>query len=251
MAKPKRPQAKRGDDEGKLDPVEATTPAADSTDGGRNEVYPFPPRDDPSDLLSETMEIMDGMNSQWAAQRYYIAQLIGSEDPDLLMGFFVAEFGISLRQARELGSGDITFLLAALYQWKNEPPESRPGILAEVRKRRDAFTKTLRTAELTDEMRRMCKAFVAAASKGGDWNLDGTEGERSAAICLPDLVTLLQMAAMVHKSKSTFDRLKKRGLPDPVVEGGGGKTALYDWKIVRPWLTAKFGVPLPEKFPRL
>ncbi|MFI5457595.1 MAG: hypothetical protein ACHRXM_19305, partial [Isosphaerales bacterium] len=66
---------------------------------------------------------------------------------------------------------------------------------------------------------------------------------------LPDLVTLDQAAARVHRSKRTLERYKTKGtLPEPTVEGGGGKFALYDWKIMRPWLTKEFGVILPERF---
>jgi hypothetical protein len=65
-----------------------------------------------------------------------------------------------------------------------------------------------------------------------------------------DLVTLAQVAAAVHKSKRTLEDRKTKGtLPEPVVEGGGGKTALYDWKVMRPWLEREFGMILPERFP--
>jgi hypothetical protein len=66
---------------------------------------------------------------------------------------------------------------------------------------------------------------------------------------LPDLVRLDQAAAAVHVSKRTLERCKTQGtLPEPTVEGGGGRPALYDWKIMRPWLTKKFGVILPERY---
>ncbi|HKM56158.1 MAG TPA: hypothetical protein VJY33_22310, partial [Isosphaeraceae bacterium] len=59
-----------------------------------------------------------------------------------------------------------------------------------------------------------------------------------------------QAAAAAHTSKRTLERCKTEGtLPDPIREGGGGKPALYDWKIMRPWLTENFGIILPEKFP--
>jgi hypothetical protein len=67
---------------------------------------------------------------------------------------------------------------------------------------------------------------------------------------LPDLVSLDQAAAAVHTSKRTLERHKTEGnLPDPVREGGGGKPALYDWKIMRPWLIETFGIDLPERYP--
>jgi hypothetical protein len=64
------------------------------------------------------------------------------------------------------------------------------------------------------------------------------------------LVTLRQAAAMVHCSKRKLESFKTRGeLPDPAVDGGGGKTAYYDWKVMRPWLESHFGVKMPEIFP--
>jgi hypothetical protein len=55
----------------------------------------------------------------------------------------------------------------------------------------------------------------------------------------------------VNGYKRTLERYKTSGeFPDPYVEGGGGKAAYYDWKIIRPWLTEKFGMELPEHYPR-
>jgi hypothetical protein len=66
----------------------------------------------------------------------------------------------------------------------------------------------------------------------------------------PDLVTLNQAAAIVHVSKRTLERHKTSGkLPDPAIEGGAGKAARYDWKVMRPWLESKFKMKLPEVFP--
>ena len=67
---------------------------------------------------------------------------------------------------------------------------------------------------------------------------------------LPDLVTLTQAAAMVHRNKRTLERYKTKGtLPAPAVEGGGGKPDLYDWSVLRPWLEQTFGIKLPETHP--
>jgi hypothetical protein len=68
---------------------------------------------------------------------------------------------------------------------------------------------------------------------------------------LPDLVTLDEAAAAVHRKKRALENYKKMGiLPPPKVRGGGGKPALWDWKVIRPWLEANFEVgSLPEKFP--
>ena len=64
------------------------------------------------------------------------------------------------------------------------------------------------------------------------------------------LVTLDQAAAIVNKSKRALEYYKTKGtLPEPAVEGGGGKAALYDWTILGPWLTEQFGIDLPERFP--
>jgi hypothetical protein len=89
----------------------------------------------------------------------------------------------------------------------------------------------------------------ALSSQGPSQALgDGKLPEDTAE--LPDLVTLDQAAAVVHISKRTLERYKTGGaLPDPIREGGGGKPALYDWKIMGPWLTKTFGINLPEKFP--
>jgi hypothetical protein len=67
---------------------------------------------------------------------------------------------------------------------------------------------------------------------------------------LPDYVTLNQAAAPIHRSKRTLERYKTNGkLPEPAVEGGGGKPDLYDWKVMRPWLESEFRMILPEVHP--
>jgi hypothetical protein len=66
---------------------------------------------------------------------------------------------------------------------------------------------------------------------------------------LPDLVTLDQAAAAVHLKKRGLEHYKTKGMPDPTVEGGGGRSAKWDWKIIRPWLEKEFGIKLPETYP--
>lgn len=61
-------------------------------------------------------------------------------------------------------------------------------------------------------------------------------------------VTLDQCAAMVHRSKRTLECYRAR-MPDPEVLGGGGRSALWTWARVRPWLVKCFGVNLPERYP--
>ena len=67
---------------------------------------------------------------------------------------------------------------------------------------------------------------------------------------LPDLVSLDQAAAAVHRGKRTLERRKTEGtLPPPASEGGGGKPDLWDWSTLRPWLEKEFGINLPQRFP--
>ena len=66
----------------------------------------------------------------------------------------------------------------------------------------------------------------------------------------PGLVTLAQAAGMVHLTKRALEYYKTKGtLPEPIVEGGGGQSAFYEWKTLRPWLESTFHQPLPERFP--
>jgi hypothetical protein len=72
----------------------------------------------------------------------------------------------------------------------------------------------------------------------------------SSATGFEDLVTLSQAAGMVHRSKRALEYYKTKGdLPHPKVEGGGGMADLYDWKTLRPWLEARFGIKQPDTFP--
>jgi hypothetical protein len=68
-----------------------------------------------------------------------------------------------------------------------------------------------------------------------------------------DYVDLDQIAAVVNRSKSLLEKLKRRKknpLPDPDVKGGGGKKDEWIWSRIRPWLEAEFSRHLPETFPR-
>jgi hypothetical protein len=70
---------------------------------------------------------------------------------------------------------------------------------------------------------------------------------------VPDYVDLDQIAAMVNRSKSHLEKLKRRDknpLPDPEVRGGGGKKDEWVWAHIRPWLEAEFDKHLPKAFPR-
>jgi hypothetical protein len=75
---------------------------------------------------------------------------------------------------------------------------------------------------------------------------------QSEPVEAPDLITLDQAAALVHKTKRALEYHKTKGkLPAPFKEGGGGKPGLYDWKVMGPWLEKEFGIPQPVKYPRL
>jgi hypothetical protein len=75
----------------------------------------------------------------------------------------------------------------------------------------------------------------------------------STAPEIPDYVTLLQVAAMMKRTKKTLElRKAKRTLPPPAVEGGWGRADLYDWAVMRTWLADEFNFPLdrlPEVHP--
>jgi hypothetical protein len=61
-------------------------------------------------------------------------------------------------------------------------------------------------------------------------------------------VTLLQAASMVSRCKKTLER-RKKDMPHPRVEGGGGKPDEWAWSELRPWLEKEFGRKLPHQFP--
>jgi hypothetical protein len=64
----------------------------------------------------------------------------------------------------------------------------------------------------------------------------------------PCMVTLLQIASIVNRSKRTLEGYTKK-MPMPVVEGGGGKPAEWEWDTIRPWLEKEFGRKLDAVFP--
>ncbi len=86
----------------------------------------------------------------------------------------------------------------------------------------------------------------------------GGEGEKGPAGS-PDgsgqqYVTLDQMAAWVNRSKRTLEKLalrKGNPLPDPDIQGGGGKPNEWKWERVRGWLEKEYGRNLPVVFPTL
>jgi hypothetical protein len=72
---------------------------------------------------------------------------------------------------------------------------------------------------------------------------------------IPQYVNLDQAAAWVNRSKRTLERYLHRPksetarMPEPDVEGTGGKPHEWLWTHLRPWLEATFGKSLPESLP--
>ena len=86
------------------------------------------------------------------------------------------------------------------------------------------------------------RAELAALGRRLPANRGGTAGPPE------QLVTLDQIAAMVHRSKRSLERYRKR-MPVPRVRGRRGRPHLWAWAEVRPWLEATFDLRLPEQFP--
>lgn len=72
------------------------------------------------------------------------------------------------------------------------------------------------------------------------------------ASAVPRYVTLNQMAATVGRSKRTLEKYvgrKRNPLPEPDIQGFGGKANQWNWDTVRPWLEAEYDRTLREVFP--
>jgi hypothetical protein len=63
-----------------------------------------------------------------------------------------------------------------------------------------------------------------------------------------ELVTLVQLAVLLRRTKRTMERYLKR-MPPPRVRGRRGCPQQWDWKVIRPWLESTFDVSLPQHFP--
>jgi len=69
---------------------------------------------------------------------------------------------------------------------------------------------------------------------------------------VPQYVTLDQMAVLSNRSKKTLERWLSGGkLPQPDVEGGGGKPHEWLWLSVRESLASHSGKEMPERYPTL
>lgn len=65
---------------------------------------------------------------------------------------------------------------------------------------------------------------------------------------VPYYVTLQQIAACVNRSKRTLEGYRAE-MPAPVIPGGKGQPAEWNWDEIRPWLEKTFQRPLWAKFP--
>ena len=110
---------------------------------------------------------------------------------------------------------------------------------------------------LSDEAQ-AAERYITVTSKVPGTDAKTTEGktasepegrEQPPVEPLDDLVTLAQAASMAHRRKRSLEHYKKRDLPLPQVEGGGGRPALWEWAVIRPWLESTFGLRLPSTFP--
>jgi len=71
----------------------------------------------------------------------------------------------------------------------------------------------------------------------------------AAAAPAEQLVSLDQCAALVHVTRRHLARYRGRGLPASSRPGRRGRPALYEWRLMRPFLEAAFGLRLPETHP--
>ena len=65
-----------------------------------------------------------------------------------------------------------------------------------------------------------------------------------------DYIDLDQAAALVNRSKRTLER-HLRKMPNPVVQGAGGKKSEWVYEELRPWLENEFGKILPKRPPHV
>jgi hypothetical protein len=92
---------------------------------------------------------------------------------------------------------------------------------------------------------------VAAFHDLSQWAADRRPDEPPA----DQYVTLDQAAALVNRRKKTLERYLRQPkseaarMPEPDVEGTGGKPHEWKWSNLRPWLEKTFGKQLPGRLP--
>jgi hypothetical protein len=92
-------------------------------------------------------------------------------------------------------------------------------------------------------------ALLDALAAPADWRPPLPKNEPA-----PQYVDLVMLHSYLHVSKRKMERLKahpENPMPDPDIEGGGGKKDWWIWSKLRPWLQEEFGRILPERFPDL
>jgi hypothetical protein len=111
----------------------------------------------------------------------------------------------------------------------------------------DAFgTADLNSAEprCSDQQR------VVARDDGAKSDCRVTKSEPAGKIGIEDgmvdLLTLYQAACLVNRKVSTLRHYRKRGLPEPFVEGKKGQPHEYLWSEIHPWLEKTFCRKIPD-----
>ena len=101
---------------------------------------------------------------------------------------------------------------------------------------------------MLDDGERMLTAAMQWANQQAAETTERTANEDD----IKQYVTLDRLAAIVGRSKRTLEKLRTRKanpLPDPDIDGGGGKPNEWVWSMIRPWLEAEYKRVLPEHFP--
>jgi hypothetical protein len=102
-------------------------------------------------------------------------------------------------------------------------------------------------ASAVDRLEHILKSIPPISRRKGDAPPDRPD-QGPAQDGQDPFVTLLRMAALVNRTKRALEHYLDR-LPDPDVEGGGGKPHEWRWSRVRPHLERLFGRSLPEQLP--
>ncbi len=149
--------------------------------------------------------------------------------------------------------GDAFFLLYTATRLHEEKPDAERARLDDeghVRKRYEAIQTTRQWLLIRDDIRKFAPLALAERD---------VRSRPLEAVSPPDetplqFVTLDQMASLVNRSKDTLERrLNKKNttMPQPDVEGGGGKPHEWRWDRIRPWLIKEFKRDLPERYPTI
>jgi hypothetical protein len=170
-----------------------------------------------------------------------------AEPAGLLIDLSEAVFGLPESDPVELAKAEawVDVLEAENKQLKVKDAERERVIL-------ETAKNLLRTIEPSqNELPKEVEADTASRQLVGV-NVSSSEASPDKPDDCPCYVTLVQMSAMVNRSARTLEKKKKQKknpLPEPDVEGGGGKPHEWLWPTARAWLEAEYGRKLPERFP--